>query len=297
MTPSTRWLWLLRVTWALLAVASGPAYAGALDGRSGAVQLVSAAGLWTGWVVVLVATLVPSPPSLTVARLLTPAAPVAAVGAAVAGAGAVAGAVAIAVGALAAIVAASAEVGWVFVQAAAYGDETRFLLRPPGPLLAGPLELAWVALAATAGAGPLLLAGGEWLPGALVTAGAVVLAIILAPRFHRLALRWFVFVPAGVVVRDPLVLTDTAMFRRADVQSLGLALADTTAADLTARALGPAVEVDLAGRGTIAVGGPFVDEPEARSITIEGFLISPSRPGRVLAEAERRAYPVTARAS
>ena len=79
MTPSTRWLWLLRVTWLLLAVASLPAYAGALDGRSGAVQLVSSTGLWIGWAIVLVATLVPSPPSLTVVRLLTPAAPVAAV--------------------------------------------------------------------------------------------------------------------------------------------------------------------------------------------------------------------------
>ena len=292
MTPSTRWLWLLRVTWLLLAVASLPAYAGALDGRSGAVQLVSATGLWIGWAIVLVATLVPSPPSLTVVRLLTPAAPVAAVVAAVAGAGAVAATAAIALGALAAIAAATAEVGWVFVQAAAYGDETRFLLRPPGPLVAGPLELAWAALAATVGSGPLLLAAGQWLPGALVTAGAVALGVILAPRFHRLALRWFVFVPAGVVVRDPLVLTDTAMFRRADVQSLALALADTTAADLTARALGPAMEVDLAGRGTIAVGGPFVEEPEARSITIDGFLVSPSRPGRLLEEAQRRSYPV-----
>src|SRR4051794_534605 len=182
MTPSTRWLWLLRVTWALLAVASLPAYGGALDGRSGAVQLVSAAGLWTGWVVAAVAILVPSPPSLTVARLLTPAAPVAAVAAAMAGAGAVAATVAIAVGALAAIVAASAEIGWVFVQAAAYGDETRFLLRPPGPLLAGPLELAWAALAATAGAGRRLLGGGPGGPGGGVAAGGRWSVVHLVPR-------------------------------------------------------------------------------------------------------------------
>ena len=114
----------------------------------------------------------------------------------------------------------------------------------------------------------------------LVTVGAVALAIILAPRFHRLALRWFVFVPAGVVVRDPLVLTDTAMFRRPDVQSLGLALADTTAADLTARALGPAVEVDLAGRGHHRRRrARSWTSPTARSITIDGFLDQPQPPG------------------
>src|SRR5262245_51806239 len=269
MTPSPRRLWLLRVMWALLAVAGLPAFAGALDGRSGAVQLVTAAGLWAGWVVVLAATLVPSPPSLTVVRLLAPGAPAAAVVAAFTGAGAIAAAAAIGLGLVAAIIAATAEIGGVFVQAGAYGDETRFLLRPPGALVAGPLEVAWLLLAGAAGAGPLLLAARAWLAGALVTAAAVALAVVLAPRFHRLTLRWFVFVPAGVVVRDPLVLADTAMFRRADVETLALALAGTTATDLTARALGPAVQIDLAGAGSITVGGPFVDGDESRSVTID----------------------------
>jgi len=240
-----------------------------------------------------VATLVPSPPSLTVVRLLTPGAVAAGVAAAVTGAGAVAAAAAVALALVAAIVAGTAEVGWVFVQAGAYGDETRFLLRPPGPLVAGPIEVAWLVVAATAGAGPLLLAARAWLAGLVVTAAAIALAIVLGPRFHRLALRWFVFVPAGVVVRDPLVLTDTAMFRRADVRGLTLALAGTAATDLTARALGPAVEVDLAGAGTLSLGGPFVDEREGRSVSIDSFLISPSRPGRVLTEADRRAYATT----
>jgi hypothetical protein len=204
----------------------------------------------------------------------------------------VAATAAVGLGLVAAIVAATAEVGGVFVQAGAYGDESRFLLRPPGALVAGPLEVAWIMLAAAAGTGPLLLAAGAWLAGVLVTAAAVALVVVLGPRFHRLALRWFVFVPAGVVVRDPLVLADTAMFRRPDVRALGLALAGTTATDLTARALGPAVEVDLAGRGTIAVAGPFVDAGGERSVAIDAFLISPSRPGLVLAEADRRAYPI-----
>ena len=147
MVPSTRSLWLLRVGWLLLAVVSVPAFSEALDGRSGPVQLTAATGLWAGWVAVLLGTLLPSPASLTVVRLLTPGAVVAGVTAAVAGASAVAAVAAIGLGVVVAIVAATAEVGWVFVQAGAYGDETRFMLRLPGPLLAGPIELAWLVLA------------------------------------------------------------------------------------------------------------------------------------------------------
>jgi hypothetical protein len=98
-------------------------------------------------------------------------------------------------------------------------------------------------------------------------------------------------VPAGVVVRDPLVLADTAMFRRADVRSLALALADTAATDLTGRALGPAIEVDLAGRGRITLAGTFASR-QGEGAEIGGFLVSPSRPGRLLAEADRRSYVV-----
>src|SRR5438046_1051992 len=169
MRASTRSLWLLRVLWALLAVTAVPAFAGALDGRRGPVQVVAASGLWAGWAAVLVATLVPSPPSLTVVRVLTPGAPAAGLAAAVAGTGAVAATAAAGLGLVAAIVAVTAEVGGVFVQAGAYGDESRFLLRPPGALVAGPLEVAWIMLAGAAGTGPLLLATGAWLPGVLVT--------------------------------------------------------------------------------------------------------------------------------
>src|SRR4051794_8353640 len=148
MRLSTRPLWILRVLWALLGVVAVPAFAGALDGRGAPVQVVAASGLWAGWAAVLVATLVPSPPSLTVVRLLTPGAPAAALAAAVAGSGAVAATAAVGLGSVAAIVAATAEVGGVFVQAGGYRDESRFLLRPPGGPVGGPLGAAGIILAA-----------------------------------------------------------------------------------------------------------------------------------------------------
>src|SRR4051812_49167291 len=119
--------WLVRAAWMVL-LAGVPAFSGALDGRSGAVQVVAAAGLWLAWAIGFGATLVPSPVPLPVLRVWARGAPAAAIAAAVAGAGAVAAVVAIAVGVLAVVVAFTAEVGQAFVQASAYGDEARFLL-------------------------------------------------------------------------------------------------------------------------------------------------------------------------
>src|SRR6516225_3961970 len=113
-------VWLLRVAWALLAVVAAPAFRDALRGRSDAVQVVGAVGLRTGWLVVLVATLVLSPLSLTVVRVLAPGAVAAAIAAAVTGASAPAAAAAIGLGLVVSILAFTAEVGGLFVQAGAY---------------------------------------------------------------------------------------------------------------------------------------------------------------------------------
>jgi hypothetical protein len=163
-------------------------------------------------------------------------------------------------------------------------------------LVAGPLELAWAAMTAAVVAGPLLLATGAWAAGAVVTALAVVITPPLLRRFHLLTLRWFVFVPAGVVVRDPLGLAETAMFRRATVAGLRLAPAGTTVVDLTAGALGPAVEVALWAPLTVTLAGN-VRARQGRPVTAATVLVSPSRPGRLLAEGTRRGYAATPPAS
>jgi hypothetical protein len=281
--------WALRVAWAVLPLTEGAAVAGALDGRSSPVVLVVTTGIWLGWAVGLVATLVPSTVSLTTIRLLAPGTVVVAVVAAAAGASALSASAAVVGALVAAVIAFSAELGAAYVAAGAYGDEVRVLLRPPGPLVAGPLPLAWAIMAAAAGGGPLLLATGRWVTGGVVTAAAVVLVVTLARRFHRLALRWFVFVPAGVVVRDPLVLADTAMFRRADVAAIGLAPAATTAVDVTGRALGPAVEVSLRRASSVAVTASL-GQRRGQAVRADAILVAPSRPGRLVTEARRRGY-------
>lgn len=280
--------WALRIAWVAL-LASGPAIAGAVDDSSAAVRVTATVMAWTAWGIGLVATIAPSPSTLTVVRLLAPVAPVAGVLALLAGAGGVAGAVAVAVGVAVTIVAFAGEVGEAFVQGGAYGDESRYPLRPPVPLLA-PIVVAWIVLASAVVTAPLAIAARSWAFG-LLAAGIAAGALWLLPRrFHALSRRWLVFVPAGVVVHDGVVLAETVAVRPAQLRSISLALADTEAADLTGPAAGHALEVTL-GETITVLRAPTRSSPRGTALHVRAFLVSPSRPGRALAEARRRGIP------
>jgi hypothetical protein len=265
----------------------GPALGDALDDASRPVQLVATVGLWVGWAVVLVATLVPTTVSLTALRVAAPAAVVAALAATVATGASTAGVVGL-VGALVTALAAFwPGTGEAFVAGSSYGNERRMPLRVPGPLLAGPLLLAWLVAAAGVATGPLLLAAERWVAGAAALAVGLPAAGVALRSMHTLARRWLVFVPTGVVVHDPLALAEPVLLRRADVRSFGPAPADTTALDLTRGALGLALEVRIEPPVSVvlAAGGrPGV----AEATTAGALLVSPTRPGAVIAEARRR---------
>lgn len=279
--------WPARVTWLVLPVLLGPAAGDALDDASRPVQLVASIGLWVGWAVVLVATLVPSTVSLTALRVAAPAAVVAAVAAIVADGPSAATVVGLVGALVAALGAFWPGTGEAFVAGSSYGDERRMPLRVPGPLLAGPLVLVWAVATAGAAAGPLLLAARQWLAGALALAIGLPAAAIAVRSLHTLARRWLVFVPNGVVVHDPLALAEPALLRRADVRSFGPAPANTAALDLTRGALGLALEVTVAPPVSLVLaagGGRGVSEATSAG----ALLVSPTRPGAVLAEARRR---------
>jgi hypothetical protein len=283
--------WVARAAWIVVAVVGGSAVESALDGRSGAVTTTATVGAWTMWGAVGLALAIPSVRSLTVVRVGTPLAIVAAVATALAGAPAL-DVVLLLVPALVAVAAViAAEFGRQFVQASAYGDEERFVLRMP--VAAGAAAVVtWVVWAPAVVAGPLLLAAGQWVAGAILTAVAVGGAVFLGPRWHRLSQRWFVLVPAGVVVHDPVVLADTFPLRRGQLAHLALAPADTTAADLTGPASGYAVEVATTESVTTVLA--FTPkEPDGRAIHLTAFLVAPSRPGAVLRAAVRRGLPVS----
>ncbi len=278
--------WAVRAAWAVLPLALGPSLGAALDPRSRAVQLVAAGGLWAGWATALLATLVPSPIALTVARVVAPGAGAAAVAAAAEGHGSP-----LALGAaLAAIVLLLLpETGQYFVNGASYPNERRFPLRPPAAVLVLVLPLAWALCVGGPVAGSLLLAARQWVAGGVASALAVPLTVVLGRSLHGLSRRWLVFVPAGLVVHDPIALADPVLFQRQVIAAFGPARAGTTALDLTQRAPGLALELALTEevplvRTTPGQRGGLPAAPRA-------VLVTPTRPGAVLREAASRRLP------
>jgi hypothetical protein len=280
-------VWGARLLWAGLALLLAPAIGQALDDHSRAVQVTGTVGAWAAWFVTLVALLLPNAMSLTILRMIAPGAVLVALAAGVAGASATAFAVGLASSVVVTLLTFSGEVGQRFVHGSAYGDEARFPLRPPGPLLLGPIPVLWLLTAIAVSAGPLLLAARAWPLGAAITVLAAGLCFFAGTRLHRLARRWLVLVPAGLVLHDEMVLAETVMLPRRSIDAIVLAPADTEAADLTGNALGRALEIRLTGACTVVLAGSR-SKPGGTALHVHAVLVSPTRPGRMIAEAARR---------
>ena len=279
--------WAVRASWAVLPFTAGPALGAALDPRSVPVRLLCSATLWLGWAAVLCATLVPYPVGLTMLRMAAPAAVAATAAAGVAGHPSP---LAVASAVLAALVALAPETATLFVNGAAYPNERRYPLKPPGPLLLGPLQLAWALALGTPAAGALLLATGKWVAGGLTMAAAAPVAVVLARSIHGLSRRWVVFVPAGLVLHDPVALADPVLFRRQQVEALEPAPAGAEALDLTQGALGLALQLVLREEAQLTLTRP--GSRVGRTETASRLLFTPTRPGAVLAEARARRLKV-----
>jgi hypothetical protein len=289
---------LTSLAWLVLPFTVGDLVAVALTDRSTPVQWVVAVGCWAGWALGAGLLVVPRTTSLTGARFLVPAALLVAVAAAIAGDGVpnVAGLTGLAAAAVAAAFVLTSGVGDRAVNGSSYGAERRFALRPPAAVVAGPLPLLWVVVVVGVGAGPLLLASRQWVAGGAALILGWALATLIVRRVHVLSRRWLVMVPAGLVVHDPLVLTDSLLVQRANLASVGPAPADTTAMDLTMGALGLGLEVRLRTQARLltnaarrAAGGSFV----APGDEVTAVLVAASRPGAVMRTAQQRRLPVS----
>ena len=286
-----RWLaWLARLAWLLVAIVGGSAIEQAVDSRSDAVRLTAGVGCWAGWAIVTLALLIASVRTLTVVRVGVPLAAGVTLAAALAGADALSLLSLGAPATVAIISVFSAEFGRWFVQASAYGDEERFPLRPPAAVAIAAVA-TWLVWAGCVLTGPLLVAARSWVAGAVLTILAITGLVLLGPRWHRLTRRWLVFVPAGLVLHDPVVMADTVSLRSAQVAGIRLAPRDTEAADLTGPASGYALEVQTTQSITV-VFAFTPSEPNGRAIHLTAFLVCPSRPGSALAAAARRGLPV-----
>ena len=275
--------WLLRAAWIGVLVVGGGAVDGATADRSAGVQNLSQYGGLALWLVGVAAMAVLAPISLTAVRVTVPLTIPAAMIVWVAGATAIDAVMFLCLAILSTALAFSGEIGRSFVQASAYGDEDRYPLRPPAgyALAAG---IAWIIMTAALFSGPLLIATHNWFAGVPIILLAIAAVVRLAPRWHRLARRWFVMMPTGIVVHDHLVLAETLMLPHQEVATMRLAPADTEAADMTGPAAGHAIEI-VTVESVTAIFAATPARPSGGAIHLTACLVAPTRPGRVLAAA------------
>lgn len=204
-------LWFVRAAWATLPVTVGSLLTDALDSWSTAPRVVAAVLLWAVWAAVLLGLLVPRPISVAAARTTAPIAfALAIIGVpSTSTANAVAG---VAGTLLAWTLVSLPDLGEAGINALAYGDERRFLLKVPPALFLGPLPLAAALFGAGIAAGPLLLADGRVALGVPSVLLGFPVALGLWRSFLGLTRRMAVLVPAGIVIVDPTSLGDPYLF-------------------------------------------------------------------------------------
>jgi hypothetical protein len=282
-------LWASRALWVVLPFTLGPAIGEALAPHSSSVRLLAEGGFWAGWVVALAGSLVPRSSSLTVCRLLAPGALAGAIWALAAGASGIASGIGVASAALAVgafFLPATAE---AFVDGSSYGDERRFTLRVPPALALGPIPLAWLLLGAAVASGPMLLAARQWVAGAVLVAVGAPIAVLCARRLHVLSRRWVVFVPAGMVLHDPLALADAALIPKNLLAELSPAPADFDGFDLSMAALGLALQARFTE--PLELNLPVHRDGKSPLETTDGIAFTPTRPATLLASARERGLP------
>ncbi len=259
----------------------------ALQPDEAAARTTVTVALWLAYILVLAALLLPGARAVTVVRIAMPA------GALELWASAAASADSFDRVALVGLIMSLLGTGLVLlpvyaeaqVDAASYGDERRFLLRPPGPVVVALVVPMWAVSVAGVAVGPLVLAGRGWTAGVVAAAVGLPVGALAAHTLYRLAGRWLVFVPNGVVVHDHLAVAEPLPLRRRDIASIGPALADTSATDLTAQAFGMALELRLTEP---AKAGVKTGRSRSEECSVTALLVSPSRPAAVLAHAGRR---------
>lgn len=260
----------------------GAEVGGLLDDRSDAVQITGTALAWAVWGVVVIASYISHPITLTVLRIGIPVVTgfmiFVAVTQGFSGSQIISAAVSVAV----LLLSFSAEIGGIYVQASAYGDEKRFALRPPVVLVA-PILLSTMVADLSIIALPLLVAARNWTVAAVALVGLYLSVRYLLPRIHLLSRRWLVFVPAGVVVHDEIVLSINLMIKKQDLAQIQLARDDSAAADLSALTWGVPLEFSFNKPLDVAlssIGAKHLNSVSAIHAT--SIIIAPSRPGAVL---------------
>ena len=222
------------IAWVTIAIASP--WQTIADDASRSVSWVLLTWGWLLWTSVAASLLVPSPTSLTIVRIVVPLSVVVSIAASQP--------LAIFCSVVALIVCASPVFVDAMVQGGAYGDESRFALRTPLPYVV-PAIIAWLLYTAALIGGSLLLAAQQYIVGAVLVTIGILLSRTIPQRLHRLARRWLVLVPVGIVVHDHLVLHETIMAPSAKILSVARTSDVGEAADLTGGVFGERITIAL----------------------------------------------------
>ena len=285
--------WLTLLLWVTQPFALGPLIADALQGVSGelsnAALKAGSVAAWVLWLVVLVSLAVRLPVSLTVARIGLGNAFLLSVWAATFASQTLTVVLGIAVSLSACATALVPGVADCYINGASYGEEKRFVLRAPGPVLLFFVVPACMIVFFGATGGLLLLLNQVWFWGVLATVGGLPSAVLAFNALYRLTDRFIVFVPNGLVLHDRNVLREPVLLSKRDLVGLAPAEVDTNATDLTASALGLALEVKLRApiKLSLVSGRNSTEEHQIKSL-----LISPSCPADVMQTAKQRGITV-----
>ena len=224
---------------------------------------------WLLWTAVGASLLVPSPMSLTIVRIVVPLSVVISIVASQP--------IAVFCSVVTLIVCASPVFVDAMVQGGAYGDETRFALRTPLPYVV-PAIIAWAIYTTSLVGGSLLLAARQYVIGAILIALGLFLSRTIPKKLHRLARRWLVLVPVGVVVHDHLVLHETIMAPSAKIMSVVRTAEVGEAADLTGGTIGDRITITLTEADKVvmsAITAKTLGTTEA--LHVKMFCIAPRR--------------------
>ncbi|MEN9802634.1 MAG: hypothetical protein RLZ37_1759 [Actinomycetota bacterium] len=250
-------------------------------------RILASAVLWSLWAIALLSVLVPASSSLTALRLAAPAHLATLVLVSIAAGANLGSIIAVALSAIVAVVSASGETGAYFVQSSAYGDEKRFPLRCPRPFLVV-MVLAWLIWFSAAAVGAILLIGAAitgTVIGAILVAVAAFCCAVFPRRFHRYSKRWLVEVPAGLVIHDHVLLTETSMFPRRAVIDIDVwkpsDLGNDEPFDLSGGFRSTGIVIRLKDPETVILA-PTKDHPGGQAFHVSSARVCPTRIARAL---------------
>jgi hypothetical protein len=138
----------------------------------------------------------------------------------------------------------TADYGSAHVQAGAYGNERRFLLRIPAPVVL-PTLITWALFATVLVVLENAVQSENYVLSIPLLLALIAMSWKFAPQMHRLSKRWLVRVPAGWVVHDDLLLAENLLVRSHNLVAIDFALAESDALDLSGMTRGVPIQISL----------------------------------------------------